>query len=190
MNTESTQIRHIKGIVGTEINLLVYFSGQMLIYQNSRLNIKLIANSEKCSVFSRKTPREELHKIWVVHHPVWFSSRAKVKAKEEHLTIIALCLYIHIYFRQSLTSPVELLPQCTETLQFLVNKKLFILTYVLQKNKAALPIKSWCFSPSFSHKNYQELDLLYTEYPSTPLLQPLPQNMQYKVTHPRGFIKD
>lgn len=51
MNKESTQILHIKGTAGAEIHLLVNYSGQMLVCQNNRLNIKLIANSEKHSVF-------------------------------------------------------------------------------------------------------------------------------------------
>lgn len=63
MNKESTQTLHIKGIVAAEIHLLVNFSGQMLIYQNNRLIIKLIVNSEKCSGFSRKRTHKELCKI-------------------------------------------------------------------------------------------------------------------------------
>lgn len=63
MNKESTQILHIKGTAGAEIHLLVNFSGQMLVCQNNRLNIKLIANSEKRSVFSRKRTGEELCRI-------------------------------------------------------------------------------------------------------------------------------
>lgn len=70
MNKESSQILHIKGVDGAEIHLLVGFSGQMLICQNSRFNIKLILTPEKYSLFSRIRTHEELHRIHVAQDPV------------------------------------------------------------------------------------------------------------------------
>lgn len=57
MNKESSQILHIKGVDGAEINLLVDFSGQMLVCQNNTFNIKLSPASEKCTFWNKNTWR-------------------------------------------------------------------------------------------------------------------------------------
>lgn len=67
MNKESSQILYIKGVDGTEIHLLVdFFSGQMLICEHNRFNIKLTPAPEKYSILSRIRTHEELHRICVV----------------------------------------------------------------------------------------------------------------------------
>lgn len=93
MNKESSQILHIKGVDGAEINVLVDFSGQMLVCQNNTFNIKLSPASEKCTFWNKNTWRTAWDLCSARPGLIQLKVNTKETAKEQHPALPPLCSY-------------------------------------------------------------------------------------------------